>query len=114
MGWYVTCEVCGKSEKYGIGCDCYRKEKRKNIARMKGCTIEEAHNICDMFDSFLIQKLRSPTGEVFYLRIRIGTGGGEYTCYRIVKELSEEEFTELRDAESDESSDENEEQSEEM
>lgn len=97
MGWYVTCEICGTEEKYGLGCDCYEKEAEKNLARLQGCLIEESLVIDDGIFVFLVQKLRPPSGEVFYLRICIKDGGGEYSCWRKVKEITAESFSQLRD-----------------
>jgi hypothetical protein len=95
MGWYVTCAICGTEGKYGLNCDCYQKETQRNLDRLKGCVIEESFVIID-WAMFLLQKLRPPSGEVFYLRICIADMGGEGTCFRRVVEISAEEFVEYQ------------------
>ncbi len=98
MGWYVTCDICGISEKYGLGCNCYEEEKEQNLARMKGCTVEDSYlNTEDIFE-YLCHKLRPIDGTkpIFYLQICISDGAGEYRCWRKVVEITKEKFEEGR------------------
>ncbi len=98
MGWYVTCEICGTTEKCGLGCDCYREETKRNLARIKDCVVEDSYyNTEDIFE-YLCHKLRPVDGTepIFYLQICISDGGGEYTCWRKVVEITKEQFEDKR------------------
>ena len=53
MGWEVTCELCGKTEKHGIGCYCYYKEHLVNLERMRGANILDLFSLNDEFVSML-------------------------------------------------------------
>jgi hypothetical protein len=97
MGWYITCEICGTEGKYNVECDCYERETEQLLSRMTGCTIEESLFIVDGEAKFLVQKLRPSSGPVFYLKINIQDGGGEYSCFRKVVELTEDAFIGYRD-----------------
>lgn len=92
MGWYVTCEICNVEGKYGLNCDCYEEETKKNLNRLKGCVIEDSVVVSDPCFSYLFQKLKPKEGPVFYMRICIKDGGGEYTCWRRAVEIKDEEF----------------------
>ena len=78
-------------------CDCYEKEAEKNIQRMKGCVIEDSVVVNDPCFTYMFQKLKPTEGPVFYLRICIKDGGGEYACWRRVLEVTEEEFLNCQD-----------------
>lgn len=95
MGWYVTCQICGTTEKYGLGCDCYHKEMMYLFKKRKGCIIEDMF-ILDDFETLLYEQLLPVNGTVndrFYLVTCIkDAGSDEYTCWRRMQELSAEEF----------------------
>lgn len=97
MGWYVTCQICGQEGKYGLTCDCYRVEAKRHFARLKGCVIEDSFTRGDGCCQFLIQKLKSDTHEIFFLRICVEDAGAEYSCWRKVLELTEEQYLKYRD-----------------
>lgn len=91
MGWYVTCEICGNEEKYGLSCDCYDKEMFEIIEKIKGFTIEDNY----IFDShiylFLHLKLVKDD-EKMYVSMVIRNEEGEYKIRRSVQLITEEEY----------------------
>ena len=90
MGWEVTCELCGKTEKHGVGCYCYHKEHLVNLARMRGANILDLVFLDDQFVSAVLYKLQKDV-ETFYLWMNLAEGD-EYHSYRRLYEISEEDF----------------------
>ena len=88
MGWYVTCSLCGKTEKHGIGCNCYDEEFKTNLARMKGAVILDVVTLDD--GSRILYKLQK-SEKVFYLCMNLSQGG-EYASYRRLHEVSESDL----------------------
>lgn len=95
MGWEVTCSLCGKTEKHGVGCYCYHKERIVNLARMKDANILDVISIDDQFVSAVLYKLQklSPQkdDETFCLWMNLAEGD-KYHSYRRLYEISEEDF----------------------
>ena len=120
MGRYVTCSLCGKMEKYGIGCDCYYKEYLENLAKMKGAVVVDIVPL--RYESAVLYKLEKlcPVPEVSCLR-QTKTfclwmnlcAGGEYNSYRQLYEISETDFEENKKGEEEAEKEEKEEEEEE-
>lgn len=91
MGWEVTCELCGKTEKHGIGCYCYYKEHLVNLERMKGANILDV--ILAEHDEVMLYKLQNGD-ETFYLWMNLSSGD-EYHSYRRLHEITEADFLEM-------------------
>ena len=117
MGWFVTCSLCGKMEKYGIGCDCYYKEYLANLAKMKGAVVVDIVPL--RYESAVLYKLEKlcPVPEVSCLR-QTKTfclwmnlcAGGEYNSYRQLYEISEMDFEENKKGEEEAEKEEKEEE----
>ena len=106
MGWYVTCSLCGHTEKGMIGCDCYDKEYLANLAKMRGAVIVDIVPL--RYESAVLYKLEKlcPVPEVsclrqtktFFLWMNL-CAGGEYSSYRQLYEISETDFEEAKKGE---------------
>lgn len=92
MGWYVTCDICGKEGKYRTMCNCYNEESDRNILRTIGCVVEMSFIYKELYYESLIQKFRTAEGSVFYLLTRLSDAGGEYSWLRKIIEITEDEF----------------------
>jgi len=93
MGWYVKCEICGRENKYGIGCGCYLLETKKIAEEMQGCVVLESHFIVDSWTIYgLYQQLQKPSGEVVYIKISLQDGADDNREYRKIIKLTERAF----------------------
>ena len=96
MGWYVTCELCNKTGKYNLDCNCYNDEIRNITIRMSGCVVEETFISNNAYWQFLIQKLKPAEGPFFYIQICLADGGGDMAYPRKMQEITEAEFLQFR------------------
>lgn len=93
MGWYVTCDICNNTEKYGLSCDCYDKEKFEIIEKIRGFTIEDNFIVHDHQYMFLCQKLRK-NNEILYLQTILKNCDGQYRINRELELITEEQYRE--------------------
>lgn len=100
MGWYVTCEICGKEGKYGLWCNCYHEEMMHLLSLKKGCIIEDMF-ILDDFHLLMYEQLIPVGGQPedrFYLVTCIKDGGsGEYACHRTMMAITANQFLKAKE-----------------
>lgn len=92
MGWYVTCDICGKTGKYGYNCNCAYKRRSEDVKKLIGMMATEVYetntDICYKY-------VRPGTEEVLYACISL-CGGNEGVDMRFYL-VSEEQFNSIRE-----------------
>lgn len=91
MGWYVTCSICNREDKYNLTCDCYNREKLEIIEKIKGFTIEESIIVDDYMYTFWYQKLKK-NEDILFLMTVIRNSEGEYKIERTMQLIKEDEY----------------------
>ena len=91
MGWYITCEYCGETEKYAHpSCKCIEERRNALLQKITGSTVISnfIQSECYGFYTFLYTQYKK--GEiVFWVRTVLANGSDEGRIYEIIKEVSE-------------------------
>ena len=100
MGWYYTCTICGKQEKYGPGCTCEADESKQVLLSLQGGSITDTFMNDDGLNLVLYQEVQygGVVATYRYIATVVRSGSGEYACHRYAWEMTKEEYERAKTA----------------
>ena len=95
MGYYITCEICDRRDKYHLACDCYDKFNEQYALDSIGYVIVDAFIHYNSCFKGIVQKLQKKDTYKYSITWFAG-GDGEYSISKSIEIINEQKYLEYK------------------